>query len=69
MNAVADVILPDRDQLRRSPLAVAQTLLFMVFASGANFAAPDAIEPRELVSILLDGLLVRTPATSLPGER
>ena len=69
VNAVADAVLPDRYKLRRSPLAVAQTLVFLIFASGANFAAMEATDPGELVSILLDGLLVRTPATSLPRER
>jgi AcrR family transcriptional regulator len=66
--AVAAAIEPDRDKLRRSPEAVAQTLLYMIFASGADFAAPEATTPRELVSLLLDGLLVRNHATTLPGE-
>jgi AcrR family transcriptional regulator len=66
--AVVEAIEPDRDKLRRSPEAVAQTLMYMIFASGANYGAPAEFNPRELVSMLLDGLLVRAPSSSLPGE-
>lgn len=69
VDAIADAVLPDRDRLRRSPRAVAQTLVFMVFASGANFGAFEAADPRELVSLLLDGLLVRERSAALPGDR
>ena len=66
--AVVEAIEPDRAKLRRSPEAVAQTLMYMIFASGADYGSPEAFDPRELVSMLLDGLLVRAPSSSSPGE-
>jgi hypothetical protein len=40
----------------------------MIFASGANYGAAEPFDPHELVSMLLDGLLVRAPSSS-PPER
>ncbi|MGR6917470.1 TetR/AcrR family transcriptional regulator [[Actinomadura] parvosata] len=66
--ALAEVMGPDRDRLRRSPDDAAQLLLMLIavsvhrgFGAGADFAD---MEDEEIVSVLLDGLLVRP--SSLP---
>jgi AcrR family transcriptional regulator len=57
--AVADLIEPDAAELRRSPAETARMLLMF---TGANifgpYADPDNFRADELVSLLLDGLLV-----------
>jgi AcrR family transcriptional regulator len=56
--ALADVIEPDAEQLRRSPAEMARLLLLFC---GANtygpFGDPDGFNAAETVSLLLDGLL------------
>ena len=58
--ALTDVIQPDAALLRRSPAAVARMLLMFC---GANtygpFGDPEAFRGAEMVSLLLDGLLIR----------
>ena len=58
--ALAAVVEPDAAVLRRSPGAVAQMLLLYC---GANtygpFGEPDGFRGTELVSLLLDGFLIR----------
>jgi AcrR family transcriptional regulator len=62
--AITAAIGPDRGQLRSSPHAVARMLLLMVFAGNAGgFGDTELITPQELVSLLLDGLLVRPDPT------
>ncbi|MEV1248240.1 TetR/AcrR family transcriptional regulator [Nonomuraea sp. NPDC050022] len=68
--AVTALLEPDRDRLRRSPEATAQLLLMLVavsahrgFGHGGEFGDMD---DAEIVSVLLDGLLLRpspTPST------
>ncbi|MBB6549318.1 TetR/AcrR family transcriptional regulator [Nonomuraea rubra] len=65
--ALASLMEPDRDRLRRSPEAAAQLLLMLVavsvhrgFDEGGDFAD---MEDEEIVSVLLDGLLVRSSPT------
>jgi AcrR family transcriptional regulator len=62
--AVAALIEPDAALLRRSPGAVAGTLLLFC---GANtfgpYADPDELTGAGLVSLLLDGLLIRDEHT------
>ncbi|MEO3867872.1 helix-turn-helix domain-containing protein [Nonomuraea sp. B12E4] len=67
---LAALVGPDRDRLRRSPQATAQLLLMLIavsvhrgFGQGGEFGDMD---DEEIVSVLLDGLLVRsfpTPST------
>ena len=67
---LAALIEPDRDRLRRSPEATAQLLLMLIavsvfrgFGPGGEF---EDMDDEEIVSVLLDGLLVRpapTPST------
>lgn len=67
---IAALIEPDRDRLRRSPEATAQLLLMLIatsvhrgFGLGGEFRDMD---DAEIVSVLLDGLLIRpapTPTT------
>ncbi|MEU0567424.1 helix-turn-helix domain-containing protein [Nonomuraea sp. NPDC005983] len=67
---LAALVEPDRDRLRRSPEAAAQLLLMLIavsvhhgFGEGGEFGDMD---DEEIVSVLLDGLLVRpspTPST------
>jgi AcrR family transcriptional regulator len=58
IEALTAVIEPDRERLRRPPEAVA--LLLLLFC-GANtfgpFGDPDSFNSREMVSLLLDGVL------------
>ncbi|GAA3647082.1 hypothetical protein GCM10022224_007380 [Nonomuraea antimicrobica] len=71
--AVAALMEPDRDRLRRSPEAAAQLLLMLIAASvfrdyGHNGEFGD-MDDEETVSVLLDGLLVRSapdPSTESP---
>ncbi len=64
-NAITDAIEPNRAQLRPSPTAAARMLLMMVFAGSAgDFDDNEVITSRELVSLLLDGLLIRPTATT-----
>ncbi|MBB5133539.1 AcrR family transcriptional regulator [Thermocatellispora tengchongensis] len=72
--ALAALVEPDRDRLRRSPEATAQLLLMLImvsvhrgFGEGGEFGDMD---DEEIVSVLLDGLLVRpspTPSTESPS--
>lgn len=62
------LVEPDRHQLRRSPAAVARLLLLFC---GANiygpFGDPERFNGEEMVSLLLDGLLVaEIPTETLP---
>ncbi|MEV0200108.1 helix-turn-helix domain-containing protein [Nonomuraea sp. NPDC050691] len=73
-SAVAALIEPDRERLRRSPEGAAHLLLMLVavsvhrgFGMGGDFGDMD---DAEIVSVLLDGLLVRsdlTPPTESPA--
>ncbi|MEV4178643.1 helix-turn-helix domain-containing protein [Nonomuraea sp. NPDC049709] len=72
--ALAALVEPDRDRLRRSPEATAQLLLMLVavsvhraFGQAGEFGDMD---DEEIVSVLLDGLLVRPvpdPSTESPS--
>jgi AcrR family transcriptional regulator len=66
LDALTGVIEPDAAALRRSPAAVARLLLLFC---GANtygpFGDPQHFDGHELVSLLLDGLLV-TPSDREP---
>ncbi|GAA2304713.1 hypothetical protein GCM10010149_63060 [Nonomuraea roseoviolacea subsp. roseoviolacea] len=63
-SALAAIIEPDRDRLRRSPEATAQLLMMLTtvsvfrggFGHGDEF---NDMDDDEIVSVLLDGLLVR----------
>jgi AcrR family transcriptional regulator len=58
-SALTELIEPDGDQLRRSPAEVAQLLLLFC---GANtygpFGDPERFNGEEMVSLLLDGVLI-----------
>jgi AcrR family transcriptional regulator len=61
------LVEPDRDRLRRSPEATAQLLLMLIavsvhrgFGQGGEFGDMD---DEEIVSVLLDGLLVQPALT------
>jgi len=65
--ALTRLVEPDHDELRRSPTAVARLLLLFC---GANiygpFGDPERFNGEEMVSLLLDGLLVaETPTETL----
>lgn len=67
--ALAALIAPDRDRLRRSPEAAAQLLLMLttvsVYRGFGHGADVGDMDDEEIVSVLLDGLLVRPfPAPS-----
>jgi AcrR family transcriptional regulator len=58
--ALAEVIEPDAGALRRSPESVSRLLLLYCGAhTYGPFGDPDGFDPRETVSLLLDGLLIR----------
>jgi AcrR family transcriptional regulator len=59
LEAITEVIEPDRARLRRSPTDAAQLLLVMVFATARGmFGENTAIDGDEIVALLLDGLLL-----------
>jgi len=67
--AVAKLIEPDEDLLRVSPDAAARLLVSIIFASGRHGFGPPgmpgdplSLDPDQVVSLLLDGLL--TPNAS-----
>ncbi|MFI6791414.1 TetR/AcrR family transcriptional regulator [Nonomuraea sp. NPDC050383] len=72
--ALAALMEPDRDRLRRSPEATAHLLLMLItvrvhrgFGQGGDLGDMD---DAEIVSVLLDGLLVRPspdPSTESPS--
>lgn len=60
IDAIASVIEPDAVLLRRSPATTARLLLSMVFATGTgSFGETETFDPADVVSLLLDGLLIR----------
>jgi AcrR family transcriptional regulator len=65
--AVARLLEPDRAALRRPPASAAQLLLGLVVAnSHPMIAGPKPMPPREIASLLLDGL--RRPSPQTPTE-
>ncbi|MEW1842180.1 helix-turn-helix domain-containing protein [Nonomuraea angiospora] len=70
VDGLAALIEPDRDRLRRSPQATAQLLLVLIATSEhqgfGRIGEFGDLDDEEIVSVLLDGLLVRpdtTPST------
>jgi len=61
--ALTALIAPDADRLRVSPATAAQLLLmYLVSMSGVVFGeVRTPIEPAEVVSLLLDGMLAPLP--------
>jgi AcrR family transcriptional regulator len=60
--AIAEVLEPDRHRLRRSPETTARLFMSMVTSAGRGFLGePEILNAHELVSLLLDGLLVQPP--------
>jgi AcrR family transcriptional regulator len=61
IEALAELIEPDRHLLRRKPIAVARSLfMLLLMTSRAAFGGDeDPLDSAEIVSLLLDGLLVR----------
>jgi AcrR family transcriptional regulator len=69
LEAVAEVIEPDRAVLRRSPATTAQLMLMMVMASARGaFGNVETLDGGEIVALLLDGLLIRSPNHPTTGE-
>ncbi|MFC4007360.1 TetR/AcrR family transcriptional regulator [Nonomuraea purpurea] len=73
-SALAALMEPDRDRLRRSPEAAAQLLLMLIAVSvhhGLGHVGEFGdMDDEEIVSVLLDGLLLRpapTPSTESPS--
>jgi AcrR family transcriptional regulator len=69
---LANLIEPDAAKLRRSPSTAARLLLSLAAAPRGGFgmldeALDDALDDDEVVSLVLDGLLIREPATKHPG--
>jgi hypothetical protein len=64
--AIAEVIEPDRHLLRHTPEMTARLFQSMVMVAGRGFfGEPDILDAHELVSLLLDGLLLQpSPARS-----
>jgi AcrR family transcriptional regulator len=60
VQALTALIEPDKDQLRRDPSDVAGYLLMLIGAtSHGAFGGTDRVDSGELVSLLLDGVLVQ----------
>jgi hypothetical protein len=57
IDALAMLVLPDRDQLRCPPLETARRLRLVTLAlSSPRLVDTDPLPPEEIVSLLLDGL-------------
>jgi AcrR family transcriptional regulator len=72
LSALAAVVEPDRAALRRGPATVAGLLLLLVAATthgmlGEPESAADSFSGDEIVAVLLDGLLVRSPGAETNG--
>ncbi len=69
LNAIATLIEPDARLLRRSPLTAARLLMsFVAVPRGGVLGVPDEpLRDDEVVSLLLDGLLVRPATTDSPS--
>lgn len=67
---LTDLIAPDAGRLRRPPATVARLLLLFCGANSFGpFGDPARFDGDELVSLLLDGLIVRpTPTTGVPDR-
>lgn len=66
VDAVADLLRPDEQQLRRTPVEVAQLLRALIFSSAHPLISAEApLSSDEVVSILLDGVR-RRAATDDP---
>ena len=65
IDAIAMQIVPDRDQLRCSPLEAARRLRLVTLAlSSPRLVESDPLPPEEIVSMLLDGLRRRAGAAA-----
>jgi AcrR family transcriptional regulator len=61
IEALATLIEPDRDRLRVGVPQAARIILVMIFSNGGVFDQSEALSSSEIVTVLLDGLLVPTP--------
>jgi AcrR family transcriptional regulator len=66
---LATLIEPDAALLRRNPSTVARLLLSMIVVPRDGFGDLGGLDSDEIVSLILDGLLVRDNPTRHPGER
>jgi AcrR family transcriptional regulator len=70
---VAAIFEPDRARLRGNPDSAARLLFMLVMATvHAGFGEPNALselDSDEIVSLLLDGLLVQPVGTTLTGDQ
>ena len=65
IEALTGLIEPDRALLRRSPGEVARQLILFVFAMyGGTFVTDEPLTSKDLVSLLLDGVLIRKAGDS-----
>jgi AcrR family transcriptional regulator len=63
VDALALLVLPDRDRLRCSPQETARRLRLVTLAlSSPRLADTDPLPPEEIVSLFLDGMRRRTDA-------
>ncbi|MFD1544267.1 TetR/AcrR family transcriptional regulator [Nonomuraea guangzhouensis] len=71
-SALAALVAPDRDRLRRSPEGAAHLLLMLIAVSVYRGFGLDGefgdMDDAEIVSVLLDGLLIRPSSTPPPTE-
>jgi AcrR family transcriptional regulator len=68
LDAFVKVIEPDAAKLRQSPATAARLLLSLMFAGTRDqFGTGDRLTAEEIVTVLLDGLLVRPEEPGRPG--
>jgi AcrR family transcriptional regulator len=73
--ALAELFEPDRDHLRRDPVTSAQLFRGLVFAASHPALADEPLAPREIVSVLLDGIRAGEASDAIdrdgdaPGEK
>jgi AcrR family transcriptional regulator len=65
---LAALIEPDAKRLRRNPSTVARLLFSLVMQPRDGLLDVDLFNSEEVVSLILDGLLIRDSTTRDPGE-
>ena len=62
------LIEPDAARLRRNPATVARLLFLLVMHPRDGLLDLDLLDAEQVVSLILDGLLIRDSTTRDPGE-
>jgi AcrR family transcriptional regulator len=68
--AVATVFEPDRDGLRLAPTSAARLMmLYIVGMGGLAIGEAERVDPADIVTVILDGLLIRATETRSTSDK